>query len=86
MFSILEKKFNLRTLVKNQILALIPSAKEKNIQLDIIWEPENIPKNLIGDEIRLGKILNNLLTNAIKFTEKGNITLSTSLLKKTNMK
>ena len=37
---------------------------------------ENIPANLIGDELRIKQILNNLLSNAFKYTESGKVTLS----------
>ena len=36
----------------------------------------NIPSILIGDEIRIKQILNNLISNAIKYTEKGNVDIS----------
>lgn len=39
-----------------------------------------IPGELIGDPLRLGQILTNLTTNAIKFTEKGEIVISSHLL------
>ncbi len=42
--------------------------------------PWNLPKNLIGDPLRLGQILTNLASNAIKFTTSGEITLSASCL------
>ena len=39
---------------------------------------ENIPSALVGDELRIKQILNNLLSNAFKYTEKGLVTLSVS--------
>ena len=39
---------------------------------------ENIPAKLIGDELRIKQILNNLLSNAFKYTEAGKVTLSIS--------
>jgi signal transduction histidine kinase/DNA-binding response OmpR family regulator len=44
---------------------------EFKLQLD-----ENIPSELIGDELRIKQILNNLLSNAFKYTDDGSITLS----------
>ena len=38
---------------------------------------ENIPSTLVGDELRIKQILNNLLSNAFKYTERGVVTLST---------
>jgi len=40
----------------------------------------NIPQNLIGDPLRLGQIMTNLVTNALKFTEQGSITVDVELI------
>jgi len=37
---------------------------------------KNLPSRMVGDELRIKQILNNLLSNAFKYTEKGNVTLS----------
>jgi two-component system, NarL family, sensor histidine kinase BarA len=47
-------------------------------KLEFIFELAPLPEKLIGDEYRIKQILNNLLTNAIKFTSSGHITLSAS--------
>ena len=41
---------------------------------------EDVPRNLVGDEVRLGQILNNLLSNAIKFTDQGSVALEVALV------
>ena len=53
--------------------------KEKN--LEIVNEYDNsIPALLVGDSIRLNQIFLNLMSNAVKFTHKGKITISVKLL------
>jgi len=41
-----------------------------------LYIDENVPLELIGDEIRIKQILNNLISNAFKYTEKGKVKLS----------
>lgn len=47
---------------------------EKGLEFIINISPE-VPKKIIGDELRIGQILNNLLSNASKFTSVGKVTL-----------
>jgi len=66
--------FDLRELVVNVCSTLAPQAQEKRIEL-ICRIDEQIPRELLGDRLRLSQILFNLLGNAIKFTERGEIQL-----------
>ncbi len=69
----LEKnKFPLRFTLEQIIKLHSPKAKEKGIQI-VSSIAEDIPDFLIGDSLRLGQVINNLLNNAIKFTEKGKV-------------
>ena len=54
---------------------------EKNINFKTYFAPD-IPYELIGDKIHVKEIVNNLLTNAIKYTEKGEIELSVKCINK----
>lgn len=53
--------------------------QEKNLELVTEYD-NNIPKVLLGDPVRLHQIILNLVSNAIKFTSKGKITVSIRLL------
>lgn len=69
---IYDQKFNLQALVNKVISLIKPSAKTKKLKLNLNWDSQ-IPMDLIGDPIRIHRILLNLLSNAIKFTTKGHI-------------
>lgn len=56
-------------------------AKEKNIDLILDLDP-NLPQKIIADSLRLNQILMNLIGNAIKFTNKGSVTLKVEVLDK----
>lgn len=53
--------------------------QEKNLELVSEYDT-NIPKILLGDPVRLNQIILNLVSNAIKFTSKGKITVSVRLI------
>jgi len=62
-----------------------PKIKEKNIELVKEYDA-SIPEVLVGDPVRLHQIILNLVSNAVKFTNKGKITVSVSLLKEDDAK
>lgn len=73
-FQIHNTSFNLYDIAGGVFSTFESVAKQKNIKLELHYDPA-IPKLLIGDPIRLNQILSNLLSNSIKFTEKGNVSL-----------
>lgn len=52
-----------------------PAAERRGLALDIVTAPD-VPARLIGDALRLGRVLRNLVSNAVKFSEHGPITVS----------
>ena len=72
-------EFNFHQVAEDAMTFQNIKAKEKGIEL-IIKKDESVDDCLLGDPFRLNQIFLNLLTNALKFTEKGSITLSYSLV------
>jgi len=72
-----EQPFNLRTCIEESLDLLTPKAAEKGIELAYLFDPHT-PNTIRGDITRLRQILVNLLSNALKFTHKGEVTVSVS--------
>ncbi|MDP6921866.1 MAG: response regulator [Lutibacter sp.] len=66
--------FNLKTLIKEVAIILEPQVKQKNISFRTVLDP-SVPKILVGDTVRIRQILINLLGNALKFTEDGEVAI-----------
>ncbi|MBF0406405.1 MAG: PAS domain S-box protein [Candidatus Riflebacteria bacterium] len=71
--------FDLHTTVKNIAEIFSIRAREKNLELNCMIDSE-VPVLLNGDPARLRQIVNNLVGNAIKFTQKGEIRIQVKLL------
>lgn len=70
-----ELDFNLDSVVNN--IATVTSAKADEKGLEYLFRiAPDVPRNLRGDPLRLGQVLINLINNAIKFTEQGEIRVS----------
>lgn len=75
-------EFNLAQLLVNIRQTFQVKANEKNLSLSLLIDPQ-IPELIIGDPIRIAQVLTNLVSNAIKFTEQGEIKISVSVQEKT---
>ena len=69
--------FDLNEVLMDLSNLIVTSAKAKGTEITISC-PHDVPCNLIGDPLRLGQILLNLASNAVKFTENGEIAISVS--------
>lgn len=77
-----EHPFNLRDCIED-VLELF-AGKASSSGLDLIYQiATNVPTALVGDRIRLKQVLINLIGNAFKFTQKGEVFINISLLEKT---
>lgn len=74
---------NLRDVIEEVLTLLAPLAYEKNLeQIPLIYS--DVPLDLLGDPQRLKQIITNLVNNAIKFSEDGNIIIRASLEEENN--
>ena len=71
--------FNLRELTQSLYQSFSYKAREKDIVFDVEYD-EKMPFMVRGDNFRLSQVLNNLISNAIKFTREGSVKLKVSLV------
>ena len=65
--------FDIHLLAQKIRKSFSPKAIEKQLDIELTID-EEIPQFVLGDQMRLSQILNNLISNAVKFTHKGKIT------------
>ena len=65
--------YDLSSVINDLVNMIQTRADDKGLLLSLDLDPK-IPKALYGDEIRIKQIITNILTNAVKYTEKGTIT------------
>ena len=59
----------------NDLVNMVQARADKKGLKFIVKADKNIPSMLFGDEIRIKQVVTNMLTNAVKYTEKGSVTL-----------
>jgi len=72
-------EFRFENVLENLSTVVGQKTQEKKLEFLISTQP-SIPPNLVGDPLRLGQILINLVNNAVKFTERGEVVVTVSLL------
>src|SRR5271163_187965 len=73
--------FRLDQVLDNLSSVVSQKAQDKNLEF-LIAAPHDLPPNLIGDPLRLGQILINLVNNALKFTDQGEVVVTVALEEK----
>ncbi|MGY5450222.1 response regulator [Agarivorans sp. MS3-6] len=70
---------SINDILQNQLNLIELKAQDKGVEVLTLIEP-TVPNNLMGDPLRLGQIFTNLASNAIKFTEQGEIVFSVTVI------
>ncbi|SFX29855.1 response regulator [Marinospirillum alkaliphilum] len=82
----LEKiSFELDDVLDQLWVVVSESARKKHLELLFYREPE-VPYGLVGDPLRISQILINLVGNAVKFCERGEVVVSVRLIKRSEQK
>ncbi|MDR2199740.1 MAG: response regulator [Deltaproteobacteria bacterium] len=76
-FEIIPVEYDLLELAKDLVQINIARVGSKDITFELDMDP-NLPKLLSGDSLRVKQILNNILSNAFKYTDKGKVGFSIS--------
>ncbi|MBN2343083.1 MAG: response regulator [Deltaproteobacteria bacterium] len=72
---------NLHTLLDEIARSAFLQAHKRNLNFDLVQD-EQTPKYVLADSLRIRQILNNLVSNALKFTTKGSITIKTDVVER----
>lgn len=79
-FEIISAPFDLHDVVKNIEGLFKNQAENKGLKLNIVI-PDNMPCGLYGDDVRIQQILANVVSNGVKYTDSGAVTLEASFEK-----
>jgi PAS domain S-box-containing protein len=75
----LESTFSIRELLEEVYSFFLPAAKEIKIELALDPVPADIEENIISDRTKIRQMLDNLMSNALKFTNSGRVVISCGL-------
>jgi len=80
---LVNEPIDLRNIVDETLHLMSSIAEDSSIALNYQFSPE-VPETLIGDSMRLKQLIMNLIGNALKFTDKGSVTLNISQVTASN--
>lgn len=82
---IVDEPFDIKDIINSVVNLQLPTATEKGLAINKNCD-DKLPKILLGDRFRIKRILLDLMSNAVKFTNKGEINLTVDLEKPENEK
>ncbi|MBQ1855783.1 MAG: response regulator, partial [Anaerovibrio sp.] len=72
---IIPVEYDLSSVLNDLVNMVQTRADAKGLTISLDFDP-NTPKNLYGDEVRIKQVITNILTNGVKYTEKGSVTFT----------
>lgn len=82
---IINVEYDTSSLIHDVVNMIYHKAQVKNLAV-VLEADEMLPSRLLGDDIRIRQVLTNILNNAVKYTEKGSITLKVSAMEASDNK
>ena len=79
---IIPVRYDTVLLINNLVNSVSERARDKGLRFTVNADPE-LPCSLVGDDVRVTQIIMNLLTNAVKYTERGSVTLDIKCAERT---
>lgn len=79
-FNVFPAPFDMHALIKNIEGTFKNQAENKGLKLNFVI-PDNMPCGLYGDDVRIQQVLNNIVSNGIKYTDSGAVTVEASFEK-----
>ena len=68
-------EYDLASVINNLVNSIRARAEAKELELKVVVD-RKLPSELYGDDVRISQVIMNLLTNAVKYTERGSVTMT----------